>query len=188
MSPLYRVIWHIYAQNFVQKGGSYTHFTQKDYRFFTAFIKKHPLNLGQWIYKEINLFKFASRKNSYMPFASLVSLILFYHKIWYVGPPDRIKEVTSFGKTQIKLMKLKFGPEESGQSQAPQRSQTYASQPVTQEAHSAPPPIPADFNQRIREIVDAALTKHSAALKSEVDIIRADIKLGISVFCHWCHT
>ena len=122
MPPLHWVIWHIYARNFVQKGGSYTHFTLKDYRFFTAFIKKHPLNIGQWLFKEIHYCKFVSRKHSYMPFASLVSLIMFYHKIWYVGPPEQMKEITPFGKTQLKLMKVKFGPEGSDQSQAPQRS------------------------------------------------------------------
>ena len=176
MSPLHRVIWHIYSRNFVQKGGSYTHFTQKDYRFFTAFIKKHPLNIGQWLFKEIHAFKFVSRRVSYMPFASLISLIMFYHKVWYVGPPAEMKEIPPFGATQLRQMKITFPMEGSGQSQAPQRSQTYASQPVTHEAQSAPPSLPADFDQRIRMIVDAAMTTFLERVQSDVGKLGMDVK------------
>ena len=176
MPPLHRVIWHIYSRNFLQKGGSYTHFTQKDYRFFTAFIKKHPLNIGQWLFKELHAFKFVSRRISYMPFASLISLIMFYHKIWYVGPPVEMKEIPPFGATQLRQMKIKFPAEGSGQSQAPQRSQPQVSQPVTHEAQSAPPPLPADFDQRIRAIVDAAMTSFLNRVQSDVGQLGMDVK------------
>ena len=31
MSPKNRVLWYIYSRNFIQKGGNYTHFAQKDH-------------------------------------------------------------------------------------------------------------------------------------------------------------
>ena len=97
MSPINRVLWYIYSRNFVQKGGSFTHFSQRDYCFFIAFVKQHPLNLGHWIFQEIIRFKFSCRRPSHIPFPSLVSVILFYHKIWHAGPPESMKFPLYFG-------------------------------------------------------------------------------------------
>ena len=117
---------------------------------------------------------------------SLLYAICFPDISHYVLPQDLVcgasaemKEISPFETTQLKQMKIKFPTEGSGQSHAPQRSQTHASQPVTHEAQSAPPPLPANFDQRIREIMDAALARQTVVLRSEFDIIRADIKLGI---------
>ena len=186
MSPINRVMWYIWSRNFVQKGGSFTHMSPKDYRFFTAFVRKHPLNIGQWIFKEMSLFRFVSRKTAYVPFPSLVSLILFYHKIWYVGPPDKMKYIPPFGKSQFNFMKITFEAEGSGQSRAPQRSQARASQrsqarasqSMAQEAQSALAPL---FNtDQVKQMIDAAIASLFLKLQFEFGRLGADIKMKLN--------
>ena len=106
MPPENRVLWYVYSRNFIPKGGNYTHFTQHDYRPFTAFVQKKPFNLGLWLLKGMTEFKFAKRQLSHIPYPSLISVILFYNKIWYVGTFDTLEYPPFFGKTQMNLMKI----------------------------------------------------------------------------------
>ena len=112
MSSRNRILWYIFSRNFIQKGGNFTHFALRDYPIFAAFVNKTPFDLGHHIFQEMLRFKFPTRKLSHMPFPSLISVIMFYFKIWYVGQDPKYPPF--FGKAQLNLMNITLEGEGSG--------------------------------------------------------------------------
>ena len=183
MPPRNRAIWYIYTRNLLQKGGNFTHFAKKDFPLFASILAKKPHNVGHWLFHEMSRFAFSSRQTSQIPFPSLVSVILFHEKIWYLPANEQPIKPQEFGRHIMNLMGL--NPEEkSDQSRAPPRPRATRSRGTysrAQEAQSAPPPqtsLPADFDSRIKDIVNQAISDLTDKIEAAVGQMVSEVTQG----------
>ena len=80
----YRILHYLYSKNFVNKGKHYTTMSTEDKQILCCLIKKKPFHMGKRIIDTMLKAAFPRKKNSELPYPSLVSLILQKHKIWYL--------------------------------------------------------------------------------------------------------
>ena len=183
MPPRNRAIWYIYTRNLLQKGGNFTHFAKKDFPLFASILAKKPHNIGHWLFHEMSKFAFSSQQTSQIPFPSLVSVILFHEKIWYLPANEQPVKPQEFGRHILNLMGI--NPEgRSDQSRAPPRPRATRSKGTfsrAQEAQSAPPPQtspPADFDARIKEIVNQAISELIDKIEAAVGQMVSEVTQG----------
>ncbi|KAI9125907.1 hypothetical protein K1719_003325 [Acacia pycnantha] len=167
--PKQRAAWYIYTRNLIQKGENFTHFAKKDFPIFASIIDQVPHNIGHWILREMARFRFSGRKSSQIPFASLISVIMFNGKIWYLPANKQPENPQKFGKHILNLMRINFD-EGSDQSRAPPQSRPTRSRATQSRIESEVKQFKEDVNKGFDEMVDAQedLTLEHEALKENV--------------------